>query len=412
MKRIFAFTFIFLLPLEAHAYIDPGTGSAIVYVIIGLVASALYFLKGIFYRILDLVSSRSTRRHVEHNIAIHSEGKQYDLVFLPIMRHLSELGLDYTYFTMYERDDTCEPLPDDASHVSIAPGLIGYSFLNKLRAKLLITTTPQLNIMTFKRSKHVKHYTYVQHGIGEAMYLRPFPYDYFDSVMCCGKLLVENIREIEVIRKQEPKQLFETGIPYFDDLLKRKVDIPKRGVMKTILIAPSWGELSLFSQYGTQFVETLVHKFEIIVRPHPQMKFSQTELYERVIGIEGVEIDTNETFEDSMARADVLVSDFSGIIHECAFIYEKPVIVAEYQKNMEPFEGFVLNKPSTLAARSSEFIVSLPVEEFGELDNRIDEIIARFSKESVRRVRDELLFNFGHAGRAVATQVAEIVRCL
>ena len=406
-KFLLAFL-ILLFPANAYAYIDPGTGSAIVYVIIGLVASAFYFFKGIFYKLIDLFSTRSFKRE-ECHIAIHSEGRQYELVFLPILRELSKLGLDYTYITMYERDDGFDPLPEDAKHISIAPGIIGYSFLNKLRANLLVTTTPQLNVMTFKRSKKVKHYTMVQHALGEAMYMHPFPYDYYDSVMCCGPLLKKNIRYLETMRGQSPKILFEAGLAHYDELLARKKSVEKIHDRKTILVAPSWGELSIFQKFGTDFVETLSQKFEVIVRPHPQMRVSQTELFEKIKSLQGVEVDLNKTFEDSMARADLLISDFSGIIHEFAFIYEKPVIVAEYEKDLGSFEGHHFGHASEIAEKCGDFIVGVKIEDFHRLDERIDEILGRFSVETVRRIREELIYNYAKASQTIASHIAEIV---
>lgn len=418
MWKFLLILLILLFPAPAYAYIDPGTGSALIYVIIGLVASAFYFFKGLFYKVIDLFSTRSFKRE-ECNIAIHSEGKQYELVFLPIMKELSKLGLDYTYITMYERDEGFDPLPEDAKHIAIASGIIGYSFLNRLKANLLVTTTPQLDVMTFKRSKKVKHYTMVQHALGEAMYMRPFPYDYYDSVMCCGVTLKKNIRRLEAMKNLPAKRLYEAGLAHYDELLARRNKGQKtKGKAEeteqekpTILVAPSWGALSIFSVFGTSFIEKLVSSFEVIVRPHPQIKVSQPEILEKLRTIRGITLDENKTFETSMAKADILISDFSGIIHECAFIYEKPVIVAKYEKDLESFEGHLLGHQSRIAEKCAEFIVEIPIEEFDTLEERIGDILSEYSVETVRRIRDELIYHFGHASEAIAKNIKEIVEC-
>lgn len=389
-----------------HAYIDPGTGSVLLYVITGTVASLFFAIKGLFYRVADLVSGRKIARD-EAFVAIHSEDRRYENTFVPIMHELTKLGVPYTYYTMYERDERCLPLPEDAKHKAIAPGLLGYAFLNKLKAKLLLTTTPQLEIMTFKRSRQVDHYCFVQHALGDATYMRPFPYDYFDSVMCCGTSLQENIRAIEDLRSAPPKQLLETGLPHYDTLLQRRQDLanPDETV---VLVAPSWGELSLFKIAGLDFIDALSARFKVIVRPHPQIKISQPEILEAIQQIQGVEIDLNPLLDQTLARADLLISDFSGIIHEFAFIYEKPVLVANYEKDLESFEGFELNQGSTIGKKCAAFIQYFDPENMQTIADRVEETLTSFSVTQVQTIRSELIYNFGDASRVAAKQIQEL----
>ena len=53
-KKLFAaYVFlisVFLIPSTAYAYLDPGTGNALVYVFLSLLGAVFYFLKGVFYR--------------------------------------------------------------------------------------------------------------------------------------------------------------------------------------------------------------------------------------------------------------------------------------------------------------------------------------------------------------------------
>jgi hypothetical protein len=401
---------ILLSVKPVYAYIDPGTGSTLVYIITGIVVAIFFTAKGLFYKLIDFFSLKKIKQE-ECCIAIHSESPRYDITFLPIMRYLSMLNADYTYFTMYERNDIFEKLPNGAKHKVLKPGIVGYSFLNILKAKLLVTTTPQLDIMTFKRSKNVEHYCIVQHALGESMFVKPFAYDNFDSVLCCGEILIQNLRKIEEIRNIKPKKLFKTGIPHYDELIKRKKDLRRLNGQKTILIAPSWGELSLFRKHGTDFINQLIDSYHIIIRPHPQMKISQIELYEKIISIKGVQIDTEDMCDLAMSKADLLISDFSGIIHEFAFIYERPVIVVDYDKNLEGFDGFLLQSESQVKEKSKDFIHTIKPENFNDIENTINEALKNFSVDIVRRVRQEFIFNFGNAGGIAAQQIMDILRC-
>ncbi|HEY8509736.1 MAG TPA: hypothetical protein VIL32_15340, partial [Steroidobacteraceae bacterium] len=177
------FLCLLLQARPAAAYIDPGTGSALFYVISGIIVSIYFGIRGLYYRAIDLLF-RIRHRDQRCDLAIHCEDPRYEITFLPVIRKLVERGVEPTFFTMYERDESFEPLPKGVVHRAIAPGMIGYAYLNNIEATLLVTTTPQLDVMTFRRSRRVRHYAIIQHALGESRYVRPYAYDYFDTVLC------------------------------------------------------------------------------------------------------------------------------------------------------------------------------------------------------------------------------------
>jgi hypothetical protein len=409
-------TTVFLLALlfcgtPVYAYIDPGTGSALVYVVTGIVVSIYFAARGLYYRAKELLFRAKFESH-RCNLALHSEDPRYETTFLPVLRALAERNVDLTYFTMYERSDSFEPLPPSVTHRSVPQGLVGYSYLNQLEAKMLVTTTPQLDVMTFRRSRKVKHYGHIPHALGESRFVRPFAYDFFDSVFCCGRLLEQNIRRIESLRKLPPKQLLRTGIPHYDELLRKRKESQAREGPPTVLIAPSWGPLSLFQVFGTDFVRRAAERFDLIVRPHPQMKASQSELYEEVLAIEGVAVDSRPTPADAMSRADVLVSDISGIIYEFAFIQEKPVIVIDQEVGIGGLEGYLLGDVVTLREQCREFIVGLRPADIDSLCDTIDAAMAPRAPGRIPEARKDLIYNWGHAGPTAACQIEQILACL
>jgi hypothetical protein len=75
-------------PREAAAYIDPGTGSALFYVVTGVVVSAYFAARGLYFRALELLF-RARVRHSRCSIAIHCEDPRYEITFIPILRHLA-----------------------------------------------------------------------------------------------------------------------------------------------------------------------------------------------------------------------------------------------------------------------------------------------------------------------------------
>lgn len=392
----------------AAAYIDPGTGSALFYVVTGVVVSIYFALRSLYYRAIELLF-RIRRQDQKCEIAIHCEDPRYETTFVPILRSLSERGLQATLFTMYPRDESYEPLPAGISHHAIAPGLIGYSVLNHLEAAVLVTTTPQLDVMTFRRSPRVRHYTMVQHALGESRFVRPFAYDHFDSVMCCGPILKENIRRMERIRGGRAKELLETGVPYYDEMLKAAQQAAEPSGETVVLVAPSWGPLSMFTSLGTDFVATIAQRFRVIVRPHPQMKISQPDLYAQVTSLPNVEIDTARTPAESLSRAHILLSDISGIAHECAFVFQRPVLVIDQRQRTGGLEGELLGGESELKERCKAFIVPVPPSEMAHIVAHLERALREHSPQRIEQAREDLLYHFGHAADTAAGQIEQIV---
>jgi len=402
---------VFLWGAPASAYIDPGTGSALVYLVVGVVVSAFFAARSLWYRCVEFVASRGGLRHRKCGLVLHSEDPRYEIVFLPVIRALAARNVELTYVTMYPRAGGFEPLPPQATHRQIPPGLVGYAYLNNLEAAMLVTTTPQLDVMTFRRSRRVRHYCYIPHALGESLFLRPYAYDFFDSVLCCGPTVRCNIRRIEFIRKMPCKQLLETGLPHYDELAKTRIPADDAGGRRTVLVAPSWGPQSLFQRFGTAFVAEMARRHRVIVRPHPQMRVSQADLFGQVLALDGVEVDLAPAPADAMRRADILVSDISGIQHEFAFIHGKPVIVVEHDVDVGGLEGHLFGGVSTLRERCREFIIPLAAGEFETLPDRVDRLLDSHASGRIAEARDALIYNFGRAAAVAAGQIEEILRC-
>jgi hypothetical protein len=392
----------------ADAYIDPGTGSAIFYVVTGIVVAVYFGVRGLYYRAIDFVF-RIRHRDQRCDVAIHCEDPRYEITFLPVIRAMCARGIAPTFFTMYERDASFDRLPDGVVQRTIQPGMVGYAYLNNIEATLLVTTTPQLDVMTFRRSRRVMHYALLPHALGESRYVRPFAYDHFDSVLCCGPILKTNIRRMEALREQPPKELLETGIPHYEELLKAAQAASPPVGDPIVLIAPSWGPLSMFEAFDIGFVADIARQYQVIVRPHPQMRFSQAELYERIVSLRGVEVDTARTPAGAMSRAHVLLSDISGIAHEFAFIYERPVLIIDRTLAVGGLEGELLGGDSELKERCRDFILPIPPTEMANIVDHIDRALATPPISRIKEVRAELIYNFGTASEVAAGQLAAIL---
>ena len=53
------FVVCFFVPSTAHAYLDPGTGNALIYVFLSLLGAVFYFVKGFFYKLIKIRAGKT-----------------------------------------------------------------------------------------------------------------------------------------------------------------------------------------------------------------------------------------------------------------------------------------------------------------------------------------------------------------
>ncbi len=86
-------------------YIDPGTGSMLFSIVIGLV-TMLYFLgKALLIKLkFVLTGGKATSSKKHYPLIIYSEGKRYYTVFKPILVALESKGIPTVFYTSSEDD--------------------------------------------------------------------------------------------------------------------------------------------------------------------------------------------------------------------------------------------------------------------------------------------------------------------
>jgi len=314
-------------------YIDPGTGSALFSIAIGI-AAAVYFLgRGLFLK-LGVIFFRGRKSfQLKYKYVIYAEDKRYWPFFETILDEFESRGIEVHYFTTTEDDPVFSSNYSYVKGKYIGQGNKAYAFLNFLSAQFVLTTTPHLDVFQWKRSKNVKHYSHMVHGAGGALLYRLFSLDYFDSILVAGDTEINEIRMLEKARNLPEKQIIIVGNTFFDRCSDKIRQIPKEeNHCFTVLVSPSWGPCALLKTYGEKLLDKLAETgWRVIIRPHPQSliveKSMLDKLHEKYKDNQNIQWDYNHENIFALSKSDVMISDFSGIIYDYVFLFDRPVIV-------------------------------------------------------------------------------------
>ena len=328
-------------------YIDPGTGSMLFTVLLGVIGAGLYSLRMLFIKLrFKLSGGKAEVNDKKIPFVIFSDDKRYWSIFEPICRELDKMGKDVVYLT---------PSPDDAAlncpyeHVKaecIPNESKLYTRLNFLNASIVFATTPGLNVYQWKRSRDVDYYVHIPHAPGDITRYRMFGIDYYDAILLSGEYQVEDVRALEELRGLPQKELVKVGIPYLDEMVKKLEEKgPAEEHPRTVLLAPSWGPSAIFGVYGGKIIgELLKTGYKVIVRPHPQSLTSEKDMIAKLME-EYPESEQLEWNRDTDNFEVLRRSDFSGVVFDFSFIYDKPVIYTNPDFDMGLYDAWWLKKP-------------------------------------------------------------------
>jgi YidC/Oxa1 family membrane protein insertase len=343
-------------------------------------------------------------------IVFYSEGKSYWSFLRPVIKALLETTDETPTYVSSEADDPgLTYCPERMQGFCVGSGFTMILWFNSLKANVLATTTPDLEVFHVKRSKVFPvHYAYLMHGSDSvSMVLRERALDHFDSVFCSGPHNIAEIRKREEMKSLPNKQLFETGYPHQDELIeeaKHESSITKSNDRLCILVAPSWSEKGdgTLETCGNELIGSLLEAdFETILRPHPRTLTLNPKCVEPIR--QKYQVHPRFTFEastvgsDSLMKADLLISDWSAIALEYAFSRLRPVLYIDVPRKvinpnytelgLEPFEVSVREKIGAVLSPTNVNHVTDLVRKLCENPEAMT--------EQIRNVRDMNVFNVG-----------------
>ena len=390
-----------------NLYIDPGTGSMLFTILIGVIGAAVYSLRMLVIKLRFRLTGGKTKSGTEKlPFVIFSDDKRYWTVFEPICREMDRRGRDVVYMTASEDDPALKnPYPHVKAQF-IGEGNKAFTRLNFLNAAIVLSTTPGLEVYQWKRAKDVQFYVHIPHAASDITMYRMFGIDYYDAVLLSGEYQVGQVRALEQLRELPEKELVKVGIPYMDEMAARlRAAGPAPEHPRTVLLAPSWGKSALFSIYGGKIIETLLKTgYHVIVRPHPQSFKSETEMIEKLMAeypaSDRLEWNRDTDNFEVLRRSDILVSDFSGVIFDFTLIFDKPVIYTDPQFDVGLYDAWWLKEPLWTVSALPRLGCQLKPENMGDLKSLIDECLSdpRYA-EGRRQARAETWEHPGEGAR-------------
>lgn len=400
-------------PCMIMSYIDPGTGSMLFAVLFGVFGAAFFALKKLFARLpLYFTGGRKESLDINETIeyAIFTDSKRYWNVFEPICDEFEKRKIRLVYMTASEDDPALSKQYEYIDRRFIGEGNKAFVTLNTLKARILLSSTPGLDVYQWKRSKNVEYYIHIPHAVSDITLYRMFGIDYFDSILISGQFQEEQIRMLEELRKLPPKEIVLVGQPYMDTLRERVTASYNQNTNSntTVLVAPSWGKSSILNRYGTEFIKALLATgYNIIIRPHPQSFTSEKELINELMSKfpENDQLEWNKDNDnfDVLNRSDIMISDFSGVLFDFALGFDKPIIYADTSFDKDPYDACWLDEELWTFTTLSKIGIKLNEEHFDSLKTIIeDSILSQKIKENRDKARSECWVNIGKSATIIA----------
>ena len=393
-------------------YIDPGTGSMLFSILIGIVGTLVFFGQKVLIKIKFIVSGGKIKQLNSSKIpcVIFSDHKRYWNVFKPICDEFERRKIPVVFWTASPDDPALSEPYSCVKAEFIGSGNKAYARLNIMNAGTVLATTPNLQIFQWKRSRNVDRYIHIPHSVDDMMVYRMFGLDFYDAVLLSGEFQKKNIQALEERRKAKKKELVVTGCPYLDVMAARAKGALQQGEkngVKRVLLAPSWGEKAIFSTFGEDIIKALVNTgFDITIRPHPQSFISEKNIIEplqkKYPNSEHLHWNRDNDNFDVLASSDILITDFSAIMIEYSLVFDKPFIYADTSFDPAPYDAAWFKEPVWQIRVLPQLGVPLDKKDFPNLRQLIEKTIANSQfKENRRRISDEAWQNKGKAAAAV-----------
>jgi YidC/Oxa1 family membrane protein insertase len=273
-----------------------------------------------------------------------------------------------------------------------------------------------------KRSINPVHYIYLFHSLGST-HMVDFAnsYDAYDSLFCVGPHHVAELRKRESMQGLKARNLFEYGHPRLENLLVVAMSYQLSAApvtasgATTVLIAPTWGDQSVFNTCGDELTGLLLDAgYHVIIRPHYQTLNMTPEvidgLRQKYGDRDNFEYQDRMGESDSLFRSDILICDWSAMAIEYALGLEKPVLFIDLPRRVRNPDWQALGiEPVEAAFRELAGDIVSP-EHLDEVPQKIDRLLQDQDsfRQNMEKLRSQMVFNIGNSTQVGAKEIARL----
>ena len=347
----------------------------------------------------------------ERSIVFYAENKASMNHFRTLIFELTErMNFQICYITSVKNDPILSSKNKNMLSFYIGEGASRTKFFLTLRAKILVMDMPDLDTYHIKRSKaYPVHYIYLFHSMFSIhSYLRKEALDNFDTIFCVGPHHVNEIKATEKLYELKPKKIINYGFGRLDTLLQEKEKFEKSdsNLKDLILITPSYGSENLLEKCGIELIGTLLKSnFRVLLRPHFRTLRDSKELIDSIKN--KFEKNPSFIFEDGVIPPEYfhnsicMVSDWSGISMEYAFVFERPVIFIDVPKKiLNPNADELSIEPIEISIRDKigNVISTDNIEKIPKILNNLNNDSEDFKKQ-LQSIRQNTVFNISNSSK-------------
>jgi YidC/Oxa1 family membrane protein insertase len=182
-----------------------------------------------------------------------------------------------------------------------------------------------------------------------------------------------------------------------------------------VLIAPTWGEQSIFNTCGDELTGLLLDAgFHVIVRPHYQTIQMTPEVVDKIKAKYG----DRDNFEyqdrmgesDTLFRSDILISDWSAMAIEYALGLEKPVLFVDLPRRIRNPDWQALGiEPQEASFRELAGDIVSP-QQLAEAPEKITRLLENQQdfRQAMEKLRSKMVFNIGSSIELGAREIARL----
>ena len=135
--------------------------------------------------------------------------------------------------------------------------------------------------------------------------------------------------------------------------------------------------------------------YHVIIRPHPQSFTADKDVIDRLMAefpdSENLEWNRDNDNFEVLRRSDIMISDFSGVMLDFAFIFDKPVIYADIEFDKGQYDYYFLKEEPWSLTMLPKIGMGLTIDNAAGVKDLIEECLTNPKfKETRAQAREEI----------------------